>query len=141
MRLLSLCTFVTILLTISLTCRADDDQKQFLDTHNAARSQVGIAPLIWNNTLASFAKKFTETCGHLSKSGGPYGENIIGGYGAFGAEQAVTSWIRERFDYNHATNACKAKSDCSHYTQVVWRNSAGWVWYWLLWGGLALCCL
>ncbi|KAK9689945.1 hypothetical protein RND81_09G093100 [Saponaria officinalis] len=108
MRLLSLCTFITILSTISFTCRADDIQKQFLDTHNVARSQSrGPSPNLE---------------GHLG-FGSPYGENYKYGYGAFGPEQTVNTWISERSDYNHDSNTCKAKSDCSHYTQVVWRNS------------------
>ncbi|KAK9690546.1 hypothetical protein RND81_09G136600 [Saponaria officinalis] len=129
MRLLSLCTFVTILSTISLLCRADEVQKQFLNTHNAARSQVGVAPLIWNNTLALFAETYVNKvkvqCDDSIKSGSPYGENIIGGYGAGTPEEAVNSWIGERDNYNYASNTCKTGSDCSHYKQIVWRNSVG----------------
>ncbi|KAL9238525.1 hypothetical protein vseg_012931 [Gypsophila vaccaria] len=127
MRILSIYVFLTILFTINHTSHAQDNQKQFLDTHNTARSQVGVAPLIWNNTLALFAETYANkvkvTCNDLMKSGSPYGENTGSGYGSFSPVEAVNTWIGERVNYNHDSNTCKKGSDCRHYTQVIWRNT------------------
>lgn len=51
-------------------------------------------------------------------SGGPYGENLAAGLGNFTGLDAVKLWVDEKQDFNYKTNFC-----CSHYTQVVWRNS------------------
>ena len=35
----------------------------------------------------------------------------------------VDAWISEKANYNHVNNRCAPGKVCSHYTQVVWKNS------------------
>ena len=35
----------------------------------------------------------------------------------------VDAWVSEKANYNHANNRCAPGNVCSHYTQVVWKNS------------------
>ncbi|XP_022988223.1 pathogenesis-related protein 1C-like isoform X1 [Cucurbita maxima] len=39
------------------------------------------------------------------------------------ATNAVKLWVDEKQFNNYATNSCDSGSVCTHYTQVVWRNS------------------
>ncbi|KMT08212.1 hypothetical protein BVRB_6g142660 [Beta vulgaris subsp. vulgaris] len=91
-----------------LKSHAEDDQKQFLEAHNTARAQVGVAPLAWNQTLAAFAQQFAdkvkEKCDNTMKSGGPYGENTAGGYGAFRITDAVSQWVQQKENYDQQSN-------------------------------------
>lgn len=34
------------------------DRQAFLALHNAARDDVGVAPLVWDNTVASYARRY-----------------------------------------------------------------------------------
>ncbi|KNA09345.1 hypothetical protein SOVF_154280 [Spinacia oleracea] len=129
MKLSFLNLFCAILATTLLTLsHADDDnQKQFLEVHNAARTQVGAPPLKWNTTLTTFAQNFADkvkqTCDNTVKSGGPYGENTAAGYGAFTTVDAVNQWVGEKQNYDHNSNVCLKGKECKHYKQVVWKDS------------------
>ncbi|KAF3790659.1 C-type lectin domain family 18 member A [Nymphaea thermarum] len=60
----------------------------------------------------------------LDNAGGPYGENLFGGWGKdYSAADAVNWWMAEASNYDYATNTCASGKVCGHYTQVVWRNS------------------
>ncbi|XP_077233493.1 pathogenesis-related protein PRB1-2-like [Tasmannia lanceolata] len=108
-------------------CQAQNSPQDYLNPHNAARAQVGVGPMTWDNTVAAYAQNYANQrigdC-QLMHSGGPYGENIFWGSGGdFTAVDAVNAWVNERGDYNYAANACASGKQCGHYTQVVWRNS------------------
>ena len=101
----------------------------FLGPHNQARARLGIAPLRWDDTLASYAQSYARQdaaqrqC-KLVHSGGPYGENLFWGSGrAYGGQDAVGAWVAESSNYNYASNTCAPNAMCGHYTQVVWRGS------------------
>lgn len=123
----SLNLLYTILALTFLTTHAQNNQTQFLDIHNAIRAQVGVPPLTWNYTLASYAQAFAnkvkQTCDNTAQSYGPYGENTASGYGAFTIDDAVNQWVEEKPNYDHYLNECRNGTDCSHYTQVVWKES------------------
>lgn len=38
------------------------DQVEILSVHNQYRSRAGVAPLVWNATLASFAESWVDQC-------------------------------------------------------------------------------
>ncbi|GAB4838377.1 hypothetical protein Ancab_027911 [Ancistrocladus abbreviatus] len=61
-------------------------------------------------TLAAYAQNYAKKrrgdCNMWGKSGGPYRENIAGGYGAFSIPEAVSQWVNEKNNYNHALNKC-----------------------------------
>ncbi|BAS81274.1 Os02g0786400 [Oryza sativa Japonica Group] len=105
----------------------------FLDAHNAARRQVGVPPLRWDERLASYAARYAAArsgagggCA-LVHSHGPYGENLFHGSGVgWAPADVVAAWVsRERALYDAASNSCRGgdAAACGHYTQVVWRRT------------------
>lgn len=104
---------------------AQNSQQDYLNAHNAARSQVTVANIIWDNTVAAYALNYANSrisnC-DLVHSNGPYGENLAKGSGSFTGTAAVNLWVAEKPYYDYASNSCVG-GQCLHYTQVVWRNS------------------
>ncbi|XP_047983506.1 basic form of pathogenesis-related protein 1-like [Salvia hispanica] len=97
----------------------------FLEAHNRARAEVGVAPLAWNETVAGYALRYAYKrygdC-EMEHSMGPYGENLAEGWGRLSAVDAVGMWVSEKSCYDHSSNSCVG-GECLHYTQVVWRDS------------------
>ena len=123
---LSFALICLIALAILHTNHALTEQDEFLNTHNSARSQVGVANVVWNTTVATYAQNYANQrkvdC-NLVHSGGPYGENLAEGSGTFTATTAVNLWVAEKTYYTYSTNTCASGHVCGHYTQVVWRTS------------------
>ncbi|CAN6221311.1 unnamed protein product [Urochloa humidicola] len=101
----------------------------FLQPHNAARTEVGVAKLSWNATLAAYARRYAgrraRDC-ELVHSRGPYGENISWGSAGcrWAAGDAVAScWVKEKTNYDCESNRCARRRKCGHYTQVVWAKT------------------
>ncbi|TVU40948.1 hypothetical protein EJB05_14434, partial [Eragrostis curvula] len=109
-------------------CAAQNSPQDYLEPHNAARSDVRVDPVSWDDTLAeyaqSYAAKLQGDCA-FDHSGGPYGENLFwGSAGAdWSAADAVGSWVSEKQFYDHDSNSCVEGQSCGHYTQVVWRDT------------------
>ncbi|XP_010266628.1 PREDICTED: pathogenesis-related protein 1A-like [Nelumbo nucifera] len=106
--------------------RAQDSHQNYLDAHNAARAEVGVDALTWDDTVAayaqSYANKRADDCTRVH-SGEPYGENLAGSTGSLSATDAVNLWVGEKQYYDHNSNSCIGEQECRHYTQVVWRKS------------------
>ncbi|KAJ8764729.1 hypothetical protein K2173_009114 [Erythroxylum novogranatense] len=104
---------------------AQDSQEDYLNAHNVARAQVGVASITWNSTVADYALNYAKTrianCS-LTHSGGPYGENLAKGSGSFSGTAVVNLWVAEKSCYDYNSSSCVG-GQCLHYTQVVWRNS------------------
>lgn len=105
---------------------AEDEPNDYLNPHNAAREEVGLAHLIWDETLVSYAQNYADR--HISDcelvhSDGPYGENLAWSSGDLNATDAVTWWVDEKQYYDYSSNSCASGQQCGHYTQVVWRDS------------------
>ncbi|KAI6678222.1 hypothetical protein NL676_039018 [Syzygium grande] len=62
---------------------AQDSPQDYVAAHNAARSQVGVGPMAWDEGVAGYARdyanKHASDCTRLVHSGGPYGENLAWG--------------------------------------------------------------
>jgi pathogenesis-related protein 1 len=96
---------------------------------------LGIVPLVWNSTLASYAANYAASqdksgagcSGALKHSGGPYGENLYWYWTSTKVlatpTQAVSAWIAEKQYYNYQTNSCATGKVCGHYTQVIWAKT------------------
>jgi pathogenesis-related protein 1 len=110
------------------------DQAVWLDPQNAARAAVnaGEPPLVCDPIAVQVALNYAKTCvwAHNPNRSAQYvalggtgglGENIAAGAPTESIAGAVTSWINESVNYNHATNTCAAGKVCGHYTQVVWK--------------------
>ncbi|ESW20295.1 hypothetical protein PHAVU_006G196900 [Phaseolus vulgaris] len=111
--------------TLSQICDAQNSPQDFLNAHNTARSQVGVGPMRWDATVASFAQNYVNKLKGNCKmvhSGGPYGENLAWSSGDLTATAAVKLWVGEKPYYDYNSNTCVG-GECRHYTQVVWRNS------------------
>ncbi|RZB63360.1 Pathogenesis-related protein 1 [Glycine soja] len=98
---------------------------QHVDAHNAARSEVGVPDLAWDDSVAAYAENYANQrkgdCA-LIHSGGEYGENIAMSTGELSGTDAVKMWVDEKANYDHDSNSCVG-GECLHYTQVVWRDS------------------
>lgn len=99
----------------------------FVAAHNAVRSSVGVGPVVWNRTVAGYARAYARKraasgCA-MEHSRGPYGENLAAGWGQMTGGAAVHFWATERLSYDHRSNSCAGRSVCGHYTQIVWRSS------------------
>ncbi|KAH9562295.1 hypothetical protein CY35_05G064200 [Sphagnum magellanicum] len=58
----SLLLLITLVLTdLSTLTVADDNSQALLDPHNAARADVGVAPLVWNTTLENYALTYSSS--------------------------------------------------------------------------------
>ncbi|XP_047965190.1 basic form of pathogenesis-related protein 1-like [Salvia hispanica] len=101
--------------------------KDYLRAHNKARARVGVGPLVWNETLAEYAKAYAQVRSQdceMHHSEGPYGENLAAGSWQVSAKEAVRMWVDEKHLYDVKANLCKGEwSSCLHYTQVVWRGT------------------
>lgn len=120
---LSLLLVVLLLATVS---QAQDSPQDFVNAHNAARGQVGVGPIAWDATLASFAQRYISGLAgdcRMVHSGGPYGENLAWSSGDMAGTSAVSMWVDEKAFYDYNSNTCQPGKVCGHYTQVVWSDS------------------
>ncbi|KAF8019720.1 hypothetical protein BT93_G0423 [Corymbia citriodora subsp. variegata] len=106
---------------------AQDSPQDYVAAHNAARSQVGVGPMAWDESVAGYARdyasKLASDCTPLVHSQGPYGENLAWASPDLTGTGAVNMWVGEKSDYDYSSNSCAPGKVCGHYTQVVWRNS------------------
>ncbi|XP_022975184.1 basic form of pathogenesis-related protein 1-like [Cucurbita maxima] len=116
---------VTFIFLLALT-KAQNAPDDYLALHNRARAEVGVGPMQWSNTVATYGQAYAEKrkgdCAMIHSTG-PYGENIAAGYyPEFTGADAVKLWANEKPLYDHASNKCVG-GECGHYTQMVWRSS------------------
>ncbi|MDX2215638.1 MAG: CAP domain-containing protein [Oculatellaceae cyanobacterium bins.114] len=103
--------------------------QEILNAHNAYRSQVGVPPLQWSDSLAASAQQWANqlaATGTFEHSGA--GENLAqGSAGGFSVTQLVDMWGSEKqyFVYGTFPNISSSGnwSDVGHYTQLIWRNT------------------
>jgi pathogenesis-related protein 1 len=112
-------------------CAAQNSPQDFVELHNAARAEVGVGEVAWDDTVAAYAQSWADQragdCALIHSSGGPYGENIYAGPAGvdWSAKSAVDLWVAEKQYYDHGSNTCSAPQgqSCLHYTQVVWSTT------------------
>ncbi|RZC76480.1 hypothetical protein C5167_000601 [Papaver somniferum] len=121
---MSFIVFLTLALSFHVS-QAQTPQQQYLAAHNAARAEVNVGALVWDDNVAAYAANYANQragdC-QLIHSGGRYGENLAGSSGNLAIGRAVNLWVSEKTMYDYQSNSCQG-GDCRHYTQVVWRNS------------------
>ena len=74
--------------------------------------------MVWNNTLADYAKDYAKGC-VWKHSGGPYGENLAANFE--NTTLAIDAWGNEEKKYNYAKR--KFTESNGHFTQLVWQNT------------------
>ncbi|GJN10356.1 hypothetical protein PR202_ga28444 [Eleusine coracana subsp. coracana] len=80
-------------------CAAQNSIQDFVDLHNAARADVGVGPVMWDDTVAAYAESYAAqrqgdcALAH-SPPPRPYGENIFAGRAGidWSARDAVALW-------------------------------------------------
>jgi len=107
--------------------------QEILYAHNAYRSAVGVAPLLWSDDLAAAARSWARSLSsNLDFQHDPnarnQGENLwMGTDGAFSLTQMVDTWGQEDQDFRNGTfpdvSATGNWFDVGHYSQMVWRNT------------------
>ncbi|MED6198440.1 hypothetical protein PIB30_066314 [Stylosanthes scabra] len=120
--------------TVPLLLMLQNSPEDYLRVHNEARNKVGVDTLRWNAHLEVYAEQIVSReksrCGPRSIVGArKYGINVeIIRHTSKNSDpsgvDAVTSWVRQKYNYNQTSNSCIDKTpDCRKYTQVVWRNT------------------
>ncbi|MFE7842264.1 pathogenesis-related family 1 protein [Streptomyces sp. NPDC057474] len=99
----------------------------FLTVVNKARADVGVPPLVWDESAATHARYWARVrvadC-ELIHSNSRYGENLARGSNPrYSLADAARLWIYEKSDYDRPSNSCVNDRECLHYTQLVWRTS------------------
>ncbi|CAG8104008.1 unnamed protein product [Penicillium salamii] len=95
-------------------------KKDTLDVTNDYRTQHSAKPLVWNDTLAEYSKKWAEACIWKHSNFPSYGENIA--YGFTNVTGAIKAFGDERDLYNF-TLPTGFTHETGHFTQLVWQGS------------------
>jgi len=105
--------------------------RAFVDAHNAVRAAVDptpatpLPPVVWRAEVAAVAAAWAARC-VFEHSQGALGENLaLFSSASTTPDDVVQAWASEVADYDYANNRCVPGAQCGHYTQVVWRDSAG----------------
>ncbi|XVF68167.1 hypothetical protein PTKIN_Ptkin10aG0182200 [Pterospermum kingtungense] len=99
---------------------------EYLDPLNAARAEVNVPPLTWDDKVAAFAQEYANKrkadCQLVHSQVPQYGECIAWGSGDMSVAVAAKMWIDEKAGFDPISNTCSG-DQCGHYTQVVWKNT------------------
>ncbi|KAI3941548.1 hypothetical protein MKW92_025711 [Papaver armeniacum] len=119
--------FLSLALLIHVS-QAQTSPEDFLAPHNAARAEVNVAPLVWNETVATYALNHANQLAagdcKLVLSGGPYGENLVLGSGDLSTADVEKLWLGQKSNYDYESNSCQGgPENCAHYINVVCKKS------------------
>ncbi|MEE1763228.1 MULTISPECIES: pathogenesis-related family 1 protein [unclassified Streptomyces] len=111
----------------SVSAASKPEVRGFLTVVNQARAEVGVPPLVWDESVAAQARSWTRLrvadC-ELVHSNSRYGENLAKGSSPrYSLADAARLWLDEKSDYDRPSNSCVNDRECLHYTQLVWRGS------------------
>ncbi|KAI9271652.1 CAP domain-containing protein [Phascolomyces articulosus] len=95
-----------------------EEDSEALALHNQFRAKHSAPALVWNATLASYAKDWSDRC-VFEHSSGPYGENLAMGYNDW--KSAITAWYDEVSDYDFSNPGFGQGT--GHFTQMVWVDT------------------
>ncbi|WP_343528622.1 CAP domain-containing protein [Sphingomonas sp.] len=111
-------------------------RRAMLDGHRAARAELGLAPLVWDEGLAgnalAYARELARTgrFQHAEQPQGPtrQGENLwTGTRGAYRYDEMMGHWVAEKRDFVNLPVPQSSRTgqfgDVAHYTQIVWARS------------------
>ncbi|KAF9587700.1 hypothetical protein IFM89_004532 [Coptis chinensis] len=78
-RSLALALLCLVGLAVLNVSQAQDSPQDYLSVHTAARAEVGVEPMTWDDGVAAYAQNYANqmasSC-NLVHSSGPYGENL-----------------------------------------------------------------
>jgi len=115
-----------LLILMAGTLHAQSLADSILAAHNSVRRSVGVAPLVWSERLADFAREWADYLAmhhnFFHRRNSPYGENLFEITSASAAPaEVVKDWASESRDYQYRSNTCRGV--CGHYTQIIWRDT------------------
>lgn len=130
-------TILTLLTGLTVTGQSavpPAEAEAALAYHNKVRKALGVAPLSWSDTLATYAQAWAD---HLASEGcrfdhrpgsgtwaQRYGENLF--YGNANRHTALTAsqaWQGEVAHYRYQKLNPSNFAKTGHYTQMVWRGT------------------
>ncbi|CAL5183288.1 unnamed protein product [Lathyrus oleraceus] len=120
-----LCVLALSFIVSSHVAHAQDSPADYVNAHNAARSEVGVSDIVWDDAVTAFAQSYADQrkdCELVHSGDSRYGENIAMSTADLSGTDAVKLWVDEKSNYDYNSNSCVG-GECHHYTQVVWRNS------------------
>jgi len=82
-----------LFLIIGHVAHAQNSPADYVNAHNEARRQVGVANVVWDNTLAD---QYKGDCKLIHPEGGPYGKNLAGISRDINATDVVKSWVDQK---------------------------------------------
>lgn len=115
--------------------RAGSDRQDWLDAHNLAREDVGLAPLVWSDRLARDAEGWARHLARhdLYEHASPQqragqGENLWRGTrGYWSAWDKVGFFVAEKRHFRPGNFPDVSRtgrwSDVGHYTQIIWPET------------------
>ncbi|XVF24180.1 hypothetical protein REPUB_Repub13aG0105200 [Reevesia pubescens] len=122
---LFLCSLAVPLLVFQVS--SQDLAQEILDAHNAARKEVGVPSMTWNNVSEAYALDYSlgmiNSC-KPTHAGGRSGQNLAWSVTDLSGIDAVERWVNEKNDYDLKSGVCATGRLCNHYTQVIWINSS-----------------
>ncbi|XWS65803.1 hypothetical protein CRYUN_Cryun05aG0144800 [Craigia yunnanensis] len=118
--------FLALALDVVFKVGSQDLPQDILDAHNAARKEVGVPLMTWDNVLEAYALNYSEGridhC-NLDPAIGPSGQNVAWSGTDLSGTDAVKQWVDEKEYYDLESGFCASGRLCNHYTQVIWINS------------------
>ena len=109
---------------------------RLLAPQNEERAALRIAPLVWDEILASHARKWAKALAargvmeHSRSADRPgKGENLWSGTaGAYSPEEMIEGFLEERAMFKRARFPKVSKTgkwqDVAHYTQIIWQGTS-----------------
>jgi uncharacterized protein YkwD len=116
----------------SLPTSNADFASAVVNSHNAARHEVGAPPLVWNDKLAAdaavWAAHMARTADFEHSTVADQGENLwMGTRASYSPAEMVGAWIDEKSMYKRGkfpnVTTTKNWQDVGHYTQLIWGNT------------------
>ena len=109
---------------------ANNDLRSALDVHNAARAEVGVAPLTWDDALAQEAEVYAQELARRhrfehDRDRNGHGENLYWYSAATNTpmSDASKSWYDEIEVYRYRKCCGPNFSETGHYTQMIWHST------------------
>ncbi|MGB0179402.1 MAG: CAP family protein [Flavobacteriales bacterium] len=108
----------------------NNDLQGALDVHNAARTEVGVAPLNWDDALAQEAEAYAQELARRhrfehDRDRNGHGENLYWYSASTNTpmSDASKSWYDEIEVYRYRRCCGPNFSETGHYTQMIWHST------------------
>lgn len=110
----------------------DSSDAEILDAHNNFRTEVGVSPLTWSDSIAEVAAAYAQTLASTGRfehsRGSGFGENLFAGTaGFYNGVDGVNSWGGEKEFFRNGVfpdvSTTGDWTDVGHYTAIIWSTT------------------